>query len=92
MVFIVIFTETYQMKQFYLHDGRHKHGPYLPEELQQFQITKQTSVFAVDVNRWIDAGEIRELRMLFPGKKQDTANSWKKIINLWNKVKRKQAV
>lgn len=83
---VVNFTETYHMKQFYLHDGRHKHGPYFLEELHQFQITKQTSVFAVEANRWIDAGEIHELNILFQDQKMP-ANSWKKMVNLWSKKK-----
>ncbi|MBS1576683.1 MAG: DUF4339 domain-containing protein [Bacteroidetes bacterium] len=74
------------MKQFYLHDGRHKHGPYLPEELHQFQITKQTSVFAVDANRWINAGEVHELNILFQ-EKTANFNSLKRIVSLWNKKK-----
>jgi hypothetical protein len=90
--FVVIFTETYQMKQFYLHDGRHKHGPYLPEELLQFQITKQTKVFAVDINQWILAGEIKELNMLFQGGQTDSTKSWKKVQGLWSKIKGKQTI
>ncbi|MES1218883.1 MAG: GYF domain-containing protein [Bacteroidota bacterium] len=77
------------MKQFYLHDGRHKHGPYHPEELQQFHITKQTSVFAVDANQWLSAGEIRELNILFQDKKISADSSWKKVRNLLSKIKGK---
>ena len=80
------------MKQFYLHDGRHKHGPYLPEELHQFQITKQTKVFAVDVNQWMSAGEISELNMLFQNAQNNSNNSWKKVQGLWSKIKKKQTI
>ena len=76
------------MKQFYLHDGRHKHGPYHPEEMLQFQITRQTSVFAVDVNQWVNAGEVSELKMLFEQVETNENKPWKKVVSFLNRAKR----
>lgn len=53
------------MKQYYLHNGQQLLGPFTSEELKEKNITRETFVWKVDQNDWIQANEIPALVNIF---------------------------
>jgi len=51
--------------QYYLHDGKKKHGPFSPNELKDKLINEGTSIWREGLDDWTKAGSLDELRPLF---------------------------
>lgn len=54
------------MKEYFYKDGADKFGPFTFEELKVKEITKETKVWFQDIVDWMPAGEVEELKSLFP--------------------------
>jgi len=69
--------------QYYLHDGKEKHGPFSQDELKDKSINENTSIWREGLDDWTKAGSLGELTTLIainppPFKKyksQDRSNS-----------------
>lgn len=53
-------------KKYYIHDGFDKKGPYSLEELKSIEIQKHTLILHDGINNWTEAGNLYELKNIFP--------------------------
>jgi hypothetical protein len=53
------------MKKYFLHNEKEQQGPYDIEELEEMQITRETSVWFEGLSDWTSAGQLDELKSLF---------------------------
>lgn len=53
------------MSKYYIHDGQKEKGPFDLEQLKTEKITKDTPVWYEGLEKWISAGEVEELKVLF---------------------------
>jgi len=51
----------FTMKQYFIHDGQNKPGPYKFEELQSKQISSETLLWFEGLESWTKAANIPEL-------------------------------
>lgn len=53
------------MREYFLHDGNEQEGPFSIDELQNKNITRQTSIWYEGLSEWTAAGNIEELSLIF---------------------------
>lgn len=68
------------MKQYYFSDGQNQFGPISIEELKVKNITKETLIWCEGMENWAKAGEVEELKELFPNIPTPPSISEKKIV------------
>lgn len=62
-------------KKYYYTDGKDKYGPFTIEELKRYSLTVDTLVWCEGMKDWTRAGEVIELRTLFPFDPPSVPNS-----------------
>lgn len=53
------------MTEYYYYYQMHEHGPFSLEELKLQPIKKDTPIWHKDLEKWIHAGKLQELKEIF---------------------------
>jgi GYF domain 2 len=71
------------MKKYFIREGDKEFGPFSIEQLKANNLRRETLVWKAGFKRWISAGEVSELRLIFdkrPSSVTFTKNKIGKIL------------